>query len=81
MVTLRSMGPRLRGDDNGWSAEYIRLLRLGIKATPVTAARARYCGGCLTYSTVPAITVGQERNSRSGSHLTALPSVSVAVML
>ena len=27
-----------------------------------------YCCACLTYSTVPEITLGQERNSRSGSH-------------
>src|SRR5438874_13616852 len=47
----------------------------------LSSVRAGYCCACLTYSTVPAITVGQERNSRSGSHLTVLPSMSVAVML
>src|SRR5215470_12236990 len=55
--------------------------RLGDECMRSPATCTNYCCACLTYSTVPAITVGQERNSRSGSHLTVLPSMWVAVML
>ena len=80
MEMLRSMGPRLRGNDKMYSAECIRLRCIIIRIN-LELRRQRYCCACLTYSTVPAITAGQERNSRSGSHLTVLPSMSVAVML
>src|SRR5262249_20999248 len=50
-------------------------------ANPELTAATRYCAGCFTYATVPAIPVGQERTWRSGSHLTVLPSMSVAVTL
>src|SRR5262249_51787249 len=55
-------------------------LKMCARSTHPTTERP-YGAGSLRYSTVPSITAGQERNSRSGSHFTELPSRSVAVTL